>query len=246
MRGAVRAAGQQGPRMSDDRGYFRIWGLKPGRYLLEARMRFLFPPWLPKFRLDAREVEITVGIEPQSVSFQLRGDAGVFSISGIVEGLADEEAGSPFVIIRPKAASGSDLWATFMVAREGKFRMDGLEKGDYVLQAGRDSSSNTRDFRLLAVLTVDRDLMDLRLRALPRRRAFAAGVTFADGEKSNLGYSNPSQGDRSEGLGVPAGRRARLCVRARRAALRASTAPRCVPATVTSWRTTPSRCTRAR
>ena len=184
--GRGRAGGRAAGRaVSDDRGYFRIWGLKPGRYLFEARMRFLFPRWLPKFRLDAREVEIAAGGEPREVSFQLRGDAGVFSISGIVEGLADEESGPNFIGIRPKATRGGDLWAMFTGAREGKFRIDGLEKGDYVLQAGRDSSSNTREFRLLAVLTVDRDLMDLRLRPAPPT-GVRGRVAFVDGEKSNL------------------------------------------------------------
>ena len=184
--GRGRAGGRAAGRgYSDDRGYFRIWGLKPGRYLLEARMRFLFPGWLPKFRLEAREVEIAGGVEPQSVSFQLRGDAGVFSIAGIVERLTDEEPHPTFVAIRPKAARGGDSWALFTVAREGRFRIDGLEKGDYVLQTGRDSSSNTREMRLLAVLTVDRDLMDLRLRPSPPT-GVRGRVAFADGEKSNL------------------------------------------------------------
>ncbi|MCY4588202.1 MAG: carboxypeptidase-like regulatory domain-containing protein [Bryobacterales bacterium] len=186
-----------GRGLSDDRGYFRIWDLKPGRYLFEARMRFLFPPWLPKFRLDAREVEIAGGGEPREVSFQLRGDAGVFSISGIVERLTDEEPHPTFVVIRPRAPGG-DLWTMFTVAREGRFRMDGLEKGDYVLQAGRDNSNNTRDFRLLAVLTVDRDLMDLRLRpALPT--GVRGRVAFADGEKSNLNIRIYPKGTEARG-----------------------------------------------
>ena len=186
-RGARGRAGRRaaGRGLSDDRGYFRIWDLKPGRYLLEARMRFLFPRWLPKFQLDAREVEIAAGGEPRSVSFQLRGDAGVFSISGIVERLTDEEPHPTFVVIRPKATSGGDRWAMFMVAREGKFRMDGLEKGNYVLQTGRDNSDNQREFRLLAELTVDRDLTDLRLRPAPPT-GIRGRVTFAEGEKSNL------------------------------------------------------------
>ena len=184
--GRGRAGGRAAGRgLSDDRGYFRIWGLKPGRYLFEARMRFLFPGWLPKFRLEAHEVEIAADGEPREVSFQLRGDAGVFSISGIVERLTDEEPHPSFVIIRPRAAAAGDLWAMFIGAPGGKFRMDGLEKGDYVVQAGRDSSSNTRETRLLAVLTVDRDLMDLRLRPSPPT-GVRGRVTFADGEKSNL------------------------------------------------------------
>ena len=195
--GGGRAGGRAAGRaVSDDRGYFRIWGLKPGRYLFEARMRFLFPRWLPKFRLDAREVEIAGGGEPREVSFQLRGDAGVFSISGIVEGLADEESRPPFVSIRPKATSGGDFWAMFMVVREGRFRVDGLEKGDYVLQAGRDSSSNTREFRLLAELTVGRDLMDLRLRPAPPTGVRGRGRVCGRGEEQPE-CSNLSQGVRT-------------------------------------------------
>ena len=174
-----------GRALSDDRGYFRIWDLKPGRYLLEARMRFRFPGWLPKFQLEAREVEITGGGEPRSVSFQLRGDAGVFSISGIVERLTDEELGPTYVGIRPKVTGDDDPWNIIMGAPGGKFRMDGLEKGDYVLQTGRWGPDGVRDVRLLAVLTVDRDLTDLRLRPAPPT-GVRGRVAFADGEKSNL------------------------------------------------------------
>ena len=184
--GRGRAGGRAAGRgYSDDRGYFRIWDLKPGRYLLEARMRFLFPAWLPKFRLEAREVEITGGGTPKSVSFQLRGDAGVFSISGIVERLTDEEPHPTFVVIRPNASGDDDYWAVFKRAPGGKFQMDGLVKGDYVLQAVRQDSEDEREYRLLAVLTVDRDLMDLRLRPSPPT-GIRGRVAFADGGKSNL------------------------------------------------------------
>lgn len=86
----------------------------------------------------------------------------------------------------------------FIGAPGGKFRMDGLEKGDYVVQAGRDSSSNTRETRLLAVLTVDRDLMDLRLRPAPPT-GVRGRVTFADGEKSNLGIRIYPRGTEARG-----------------------------------------------
>ncbi len=189
-RGSGRGAGRAGRRaagraLSDDRGYFRIWDLKPGRYLLEARMRFLFPGWRPKFQLDAREMEITGGGEPQEVSFQLQGDAGVFSISGIVERLTDKELGPTYIGIRPKATGDGDLWVKFMGAPGGKFRIDGLEKGDYVLQTVRQGSGFEQDFRLLAELTLDRDLMDLRLRPSPPT-GVRGRVAFADGEKSSL------------------------------------------------------------
>ena len=187
---APRGSGRAGRRtagraLTDDRGYFRIWDLKPGRYRLEAQMRFLFPRWRPKFQLDAREVEITGGGEPQTVRFQLQGDAAVFSISGIIEGLTGEELRPTRIGIRPKATGDGDLWVMFMRAPGGKFQIDGLEKGDYVVQAVRRGSGVERDIRLLAELTVDRDLTALRLRPAPPT-GIRGRVTFAAGEKSGL------------------------------------------------------------
>ena len=184
-RTGLRTAGRA---LSDDRGYFRIWDLKPGRYKLEAQMCFRYPRWMPKFRLEPREIEITGGGEPQEVRFQLQGDAGVFSISGVIEGLEGKVLQRTSIGIQPKLTGDSanfNRWRMFTMVRDGKFQIDGLEKGDYVAHVVEWGSGTQRDMRLLAELTVDRNLMDLRLRPAPPT-GVRGRVTFANGGKSDL------------------------------------------------------------
>ena len=188
-----RASGRTGPRVagqavSDDRGYFRMWDLKPGRYKLEAQMRFPFPRWMPKFRLEPREVEITGGGEPQEVRFQLQSDAGVFSISGVIEGIDAEALKRTAIGIQRKVSGDSpnfNRFRMFMAVRDGKFQIDGLEKGDYVAHVVEWGSGTQRDMRLLTELTVDRNLTDLRLRPAPPS-GVRGRITFADGKKVDL------------------------------------------------------------
>lgn len=187
---------------SDDRGHFRIWGVKPGRYELVADTRmFRFPPWRPQYQAEAREIEIAGGGVTEQAHVTLNGDAEVYSIAGEVEGL---EAGRNFFFsLQPKISPDDPNQRQFQIMtimREGKFQVGGLKKGGYVVHLGEGNGAK-RKLLPLGDLTVDRDLTELRLQ--PGKPTGVRGrVEFREGSPSNLSLSVQWAG---EGAG-PVGR----------------------------------------
>ena len=170
--------------MSDDRGYFRIWDIKPGRYKLVANRP---PMWGPPLPLEEREIEVTGGDGPQEVRLEMKGEAEVFSVSGMIEGLTEEDLKRTTLGIQPMLpanSEGSRLWTMFTMIREGKFSFGGLKKGEYIahLVGGQGGQ---RTMRLMGVLDVDQDLADLRLEPM-EPTGVRGRVRFVDGEPRNL------------------------------------------------------------
>jgi Carboxypeptidase regulatory-like domain len=91
---SVRAAPQGEPRMTDDRGIYRIFGLRPGSYIVGTSGKMYpasFSPYAgsaityhPSSTLDtAAEVAVASGAEASGVDIQFRGGPG-YVISGTV------------------------------------------------------------------------------------------------------------------------------------------------------------------
>jgi protocatechuate 3,4-dioxygenase beta subunit len=157
-----------GGSRSDDRGYFRIWGLRPGRYELTAQRRD-FVQGAPRTGPEKRLIEIA----PGETSVQTRmavgsGDAEVFSISGVVSGLSEEREQRRMISIRPAPEDGNAfLWSRGeAILAGGVFKIQGLAKGRYILQLAGYGRSQ-RQLQYLDTLEVDQDIEGLDLTPKP-------------------------------------------------------------------------------
>ena len=159
MRGIGRA-------FSDDRGYFRIWDVKPGRYELTLRQMGFGSRGGPPVELHKQTLEITPGQLLQEARIALRTDANVFSLSGEILGAGEEGLERTGVAIQQVGGDERTNWTTYESIREGKFTFTGVRKGDYVLRLVK-FSQNTGKWRYLDTITLDRDLKDLQLTVKP-------------------------------------------------------------------------------
>lgn len=161
------------PRLTDDRGRYRIYGLQPGTYYVAvsepgpssaaaepaAAILAMFTPVSPApapttptvyypGRSSIREaapVRVDVGLDATGVDVQFTP-----SPAARVTGLALMSSGEPFrgwVTLRVSRASGAPLLPPWRVATDtaGAFEFPGVPSGDYVLQADGQQS------RLLAM-----------------------------------------------------------------------------------------------
>lgn len=173
-----------GGAVSDDRGYFRIWGVKPGRYELTAQQsRFGMP------RPGAVEAHRqTIEIAPGETSYEtppitLGADAEVFSIRGTITGLDEDSAGRINIAISPEDENAG-LWQRYETPNQGAFTISGLRKGRYVLQLA-DFRSGDREVRYLATVDVDHDIEGLELSPQPPS-GIRGSVEFVDSPPTNL------------------------------------------------------------
>jgi hypothetical protein len=175
----------RGRAASDDRGYFRIWNLRPGRYQIETFDRILpFPQFRQFFSLPPQEVEIGEQAETVELRISVQSDDEMHTISGVVEGIDAQTDGH--VILNPKSSNRQLPFASRYPLREGRFTIPGLKTGEYVLRVGMwKPGQNGPDVRLLAELRVDRDLSGLRLAPQPPS-GLQLTFNFGESGKSNL------------------------------------------------------------
>lgn len=190
MVGGVRmlslASGQSmQPRLTDDRGQYRIYGLLPGKYLVSANgatlMRTLGyafeaqpPTFHPSATMDAATpVTVNSGAETTGVDIRFRGGAG-FAVSGTLKGLAAGDglmASTTTVQLKP--ANSDQLLATTVVLPFGGmngFAFYGIPNGEYDLFARqvmmKDQSQQGSAPRRLKVSNADFTQLELTLSAM--------------------------------------------------------------------------------
>lgn len=171
------------PTVTDDRGYFRMWDLRPGQYILEAdpRMR-MFPGSGAPFPFPPQSVEIRDPSETVSLRVSPGPKGELHTISGVIEG-----ANPPGVVqVFSKSRSEMAGMGFRRLLMGAEFSVSGLETGDYIVRLTEfDREKGAQRHRILAELHVDRDLTDLRLSPQP-----PAGVRltadFGDAAKSDL------------------------------------------------------------
>ncbi len=161
--------------VSDDRGYYRFWGLRPGSYRLTSRRsgsRYIGIPEPPE--LD-QTIEIPAGEESARLNFQLADPPPTFTISGQLEGVAPDD--KRWVTLEPLGGGDREI----VYVKEGEFSHP-VAAGEYVARleqvVNTDPAANQVEY--LATLVVDRDLADLRLRPQPPS-GIRARVVFAAG-----------------------------------------------------------------
>src|SRR5262245_55285222 len=155
----VRGGGGR-PRFTDDRGFYRIYGLQPGTYFVFTRNSFTGPyptPYdldTPTFhpsstRETATEVTVTSGGEVSGVDIRYRGDTG-HVVSGTVTGGGGSP--SPYASVGvslTNAAVGAFTGATSAVRRDDGttgFAIHGVPDGAYEITARRGGYNNEEPF----------------------------------------------------------------------------------------------------
>jgi protocatechuate 3,4-dioxygenase beta subunit len=174
-----------GATLSDDRGYFRIWNLRPGRYVLESDSRMRpNAEFRQTFQLPPQEVEI--GEQAEAVELRLSVDslAGLHSISGIVEGA--ETLSGAVIGIQAKSRDRRMSYPMYYRLNGGRFSIPGLRTDEYVLRLVVPKVGPERpETQMLGELRVDRDMTGLRLTPQPGG-GIHLKVLFREMAKRNL------------------------------------------------------------
>ncbi|HJR09351.1 MAG TPA: carboxypeptidase-like regulatory domain-containing protein [Pyrinomonadaceae bacterium] len=139
------------PQPTDDRGVYRIYGLRAGAYIIRAGGRSYYgqftpydlnaPTYYPSTTRDAAtEVSVQAGQEMNGVDIRYRGEAG-HAISGTVSGaLPPNSANASGIVVMLKhvSASAPEQFIPLQPGNNG-FAFDGIADGDYDLLARLNS-----------------------------------------------------------------------------------------------------------
>jgi len=132
------------PRMTDDRGIYRLYGLTPGTYVVDARSLLStqrispYDGFMPTFhpsstRDTAAEVSVASGSEVAGIDIRYRGDRGHI-VSGAVTGVG--EAFQPYVMLISVATAS---YVGHGGIRSGEaansFAIHGVSDGEYEVVA---------------------------------------------------------------------------------------------------------------
>jgi len=161
--------------VSDDRGYYRFWGVRPGSYRLARRgntTRFAGIPGGPE--ID-EAVEVRAGERSVTVDVQFVDPPTIYTISGVLEGVAQDDP--RWITLEPLDEGDRQT----VYAKDGKFTHP-TPQGRWVarLENVMNADPAAHDVDVLAKLVVDRDLTDLRLRPQPPT-GVRIRAEFADG-----------------------------------------------------------------
>jgi protocatechuate 3,4-dioxygenase beta subunit len=139
------------PRLTDDRGVYRIYGLRPGAYIIRAGGRNAFGQFTPydqnvstyfpsATREGATQVSVQAGQETSGIDIRYRGEAG-HAVSGTISGAppaTDPASGSGIVVaLKHVSASTPEQFISYLPDGSA-FVFDGVADGDYDLLARRD------------------------------------------------------------------------------------------------------------
>ncbi len=187
--------GRRGPRSgffgqpansTDDRGYFRLYGVMPGEYKLEVRLPQLLSGIYSAEPLD---ISVELGESSPPLYIAMGVSAEPVRVGGVIDGL--NLVGGETVRIMPASANagpGRRLMSSIQVDTENAAepRLSGqLAPGDYVLTAEIiDDAGSGRRLGPGRVVTlgryrIDSDMTDLRLTARPGA-TFVGRIQFED------------------------------------------------------------------
>ncbi len=142
------------PRPTDDRGVYRIYGLRAGAYIVRAGGKGSFGPLTPydsnaptyypaTTRDAATEVNLQAGQEMTGIDIRYRGEAG-HTLSGTVSGALPPSfaaSGGITIALKHVSAAAPEQFFSLQPGNNG-FAFDGMADGDYDLLARPNS---TRD-----------------------------------------------------------------------------------------------------
>jgi len=176
----VRGGGR--PRLTDDRGVYRIYGLQPGTYVVFTQNRSSGPypsPYdqdTPTYhpsgpRETAAEVMVTSGGEASGVDIRYRSEPG-HVVSGTVTGGESSSSYSGVGVSLTNASAGV-LFIPSKVVRSGDgnngFSINGVADGEYEIIARRGGYNNEEAFASMPrrIVVKGADVGGIELKLLP-------------------------------------------------------------------------------
>lgn len=141
-------------RQTDDRGIYRLYGLSPGVYLVNAQSGISFsggggderaPTYYPSAAQgNAEEIRVQAGQEVSGIDITYRDEPG-YVVSGTVAGMkATEPAASLTVMLASVSKGILQQTQNLNPQSNGRFAFHGVATGDYFVVA-RMSASNDHD-----------------------------------------------------------------------------------------------------
>ena len=155
-----------GAAQSDDRGLFRISGVKPGRYRLTARGGYVYGD-NTRYRGEAAQVEVDEGGHISGIRIELAPvEVGIFHVSGKLTGVDLNAEEFHWIELRALGSGSAGRQMTSQtVGRAGSFAFAGVNQGRHVISYRTGTS--TIDRRMLGVIEVNSDISGLNLSPLP-------------------------------------------------------------------------------
>jgi len=179
-----------GNLLTDDRGIYRAFGLRPGKYKVSVGQDESLPqgPQLSYRRTfypsvtdiaKATVIEVTAGSEATNIDIVAGRPATIFKVSGRI---LDAETGKPLSNINYGIYQGGEYGGSSNVGRNftnvnGEFRLENVLPGKYVVFIVPNDSGIRGDSVSFEV--VDRDVNDLVIRA--GKAASVSGVVVFEG-----------------------------------------------------------------
>jgi hypothetical protein len=170
------------PRLTDDRGVYRLYGLEPGVYVIAVGGGAQFmgilnahegnaPTYYPSATRDtAAELTVHSGEELTGIDVRYRAERG-HTVSGFVSGITDSGSNFNGVSINLlRTASGTQESFAFIGGDENNrtFALNGIADGEYTLTAARTpgTSGMLTSTRKISVRGADVTGLELKLEAL--------------------------------------------------------------------------------
>jgi hypothetical protein len=165
------------PRMTDDRGVYRIYGLEPGTYVVYARSESLVAPVSPyegnvatyhpsSTRDTAIELNVASGAEVGGVDIRYHGARGR-AVSGTVAGIKEPRSMGSFAQVSLANLSTGQVLAIEGVNSANAFAIYGVPDGEYEISARRTDFNSAEILasapRRVTVRGVDVTGIELRL-----------------------------------------------------------------------------------
>jgi hypothetical protein len=168
------------PRMTDDRGIYRLFGLPPGAYIVSTNGRGMYPQMSPyqgtvatyhpsSTRDTATEVAVTSGGEVTGVDIRFRNDRG-HVISGTVAGASAQSPSSYASVTLISTATGQFVGGGGVRPDDPNrgFAIHGVSDGEYEIVA---RSGDNEGFALTSpprrVVVKGADITGLELKLMP-------------------------------------------------------------------------------
>lgn len=195
------------PRMTDDRGVYRVYGLQAGSYLIivgggnpfSFGMPNLYqnetPTYYPSSTRDtAAEVTVSAGQEATGIDVRYRGERGR-TISGTITGTANPNARFGTNIMLTRASTGMFEAQTFAVDMGGGrrvFSLNGVPDGEYEISAQGFLERNENLWAAPRKITVrGADVTGVQLQLAPLA-SIAGRVTFEPVKDEACAQTNAS------------------------------------------------------
>jgi Carboxypeptidase regulatory-like domain len=200
---------------TDDRGVYRIYGLKPGRYLVSvgSDTRTMRAPGAKYYRRtfypsaseesQAKVVEITSGGVAEDVDITLGPPQKTFSVSGHFvmadTGKPVQVSGFGYSMRDPATGQPTGDFASGSADSRGEFRAVGLVPGRYTVFAFQSPSENVDWYSEMTEFEItDADVSNLAVRI--RRGATVSGVVTVEGMSDRAAAARLLAGVRVYGL----------------------------------------------